>query len=64
METKQTPKTIARATYAHIGGTERGLTYGINRDGKHVIVVGWSAGEDLNPDFYRFDTIEEARACW
>ena len=66
MENKQTPKTIATRTMAKADGMagEHSLTYGTNANGKHVIRVGYPAGEDICPDYYRYDSIEEARATW
>ncbi len=61
-----TPREIATAAWAKADGMagERGITYGINRGGKHVIRIDWPAGEDIAPDFYRFETADEARECW
>lgn len=57
------PRKIATATYAKDLG-ERGLTYGINRQGKHVVIVAMVPGEDICPTHYRYDTVTEARATW
>jgi hypothetical protein len=32
--------------------------------GKHVITHSMNAGEDANPNVYRYDTKDEARAMW
>lgn len=65
--TQTTTKTIARREFARPDGMagDRGLTYGINRNGLHVILEALPAGEDIaGGNVHRFSTKQEARACW
>lgn len=43
--------------------TQRTLRYD-RKDGRHVVVAYKGAGEDLYPQPYWFNTIEEARNQW
>lgn len=53
-------------TFAKADGMagERSICFGTNRNNKYVIRIDWPAGEDIGPDFYRYDSADEALAMW
>jgi hypothetical protein len=55
---------IIKETHKHDDFSEHGLVYHINQSGKHVVTHYKPAGEDIAPDVYRYDNIDDARATW
>lgn len=60
------PRELRSLTFAKADGMagERSISYGVNRTGKYVVRVDYPAGEDIAPDFFRYDTAAPALAAW
>lgn len=57
--------TVAAVVYSHpVHFGQRGLVYGINRKGQHVVIEPMVAGMDICDTVSRFNTVADARAYW